>query len=88
MRSPGSSVTNCEMSEISVGMLKMSCEVRDFCFTSPFSRSSIARSLPSMSVSTTGPIGANVSNALPWSRKPSAISLRCQSRALTSLAMV
>jgi hypothetical protein len=85
--SPGYRVMPREQVSISVGMSKISCEVRACWRTSPLTRQTSSRSVPSTSSALTshGPIGQKVSKDLPRSHCEWRI---CTSRAVTSLTMV
>ena len=90
IRSPGSSVTTCDRYASSAGTPKMNSFVDEFCIVWPLSRSWILRlcgSVTSSAVTSTGPVGANVSNVLPMVHCFSS-PLNCQSRAETSCPTV
>ena len=68
IRSPGSSVTHCDRYQSRCGTPKMNSFVFEFCIVVPLRRSwtwSLCGSVISSAVTSTGPVGAKVSNVLP-----------------------
>jgi hypothetical protein len=88
MTSPGSRVKPCESTAIHSSTAKIIFEVWLDWRVSPFTRSVMLRvcgSGISSAVTSTGPIGQNVSSDLPLNHWPWRF---CRSRAVTSLTMV